>query len=148
MLGEAPGRVEDERGEPFVGPAGKLLRKHLVAAGLDPREMAFINTVCCYPARTPTSEEVDACHGNFLAQLTLVRPEFVLVLGAVALNSLRPGARISEIRGQPWTRSLLAGGRRVYFPTYHPAAVLRNRLLTRVWRTDLENFQRLVMEHE
>lgn len=143
VLGEAPGQKEDETGAPFVGPSGQLLRKALRRAGFDPAALVFFNTVSCYPARTPTVEEVAACRGNFLAQLTLVRPDFVLVLGAVALQALRSGARISDAHGQPWSRELLDGGRRWYFPTYHPAAVLRNGLLSRAWRTDLENFKEL-----
>lgn len=144
VLGEAPGEKEDEAGEPFVGPSGQLLRKYLRLVGFDPAELAYFNTVSCYPARTPTREEVAACHTNFLAQLTLVRPDFVLVLGSVALQALRPSARISEFHGQPWERRLLDGGRRLYFPTYHPAHVLRNGLRSRAWRTDLEHFFELV----
>lgn len=144
VLGEAPGAQEDRAGEPFVGPSGQLLRKYLRRVGLATDELVFMNTVCCYPTRTPRPEEVAACRGNFWAQTTLVRPDFVLVLGSVALQALRPGARITESHGEPWNRELLGGGRRTYFPTYHPAAVLRNRLLTRIWREDLEHFKELV----
>lgn len=148
VLGEAPGEVEDRAGEPFVGPSGQLLRKYLRRVGLTPSDLVFFNTVCCYPTRTPRPEEVRACGKNFLSQLLLVRPDFVLVLGSVALQSLRPGARITEERGQSWTRQLVTGGHRTYFPTYHPAAILRNRLLTRPWREDLEAFYQLVQESE
>ena len=144
VLGEAPGQVEDKAGEPFIGPSGQLLRKYLKRVGLTPSELVFVNTVCCYPARTPTDGEVNACRGNFWAQMVLVRPTFVLVLGSVALQALRPGARITQERGAPWVRELIDGGYRLYFPTYHPAAVLRNRLLTRIWREDLEQFKELV----
>lgn len=144
VLGEAPGQMEDEAGEPFVGPSGQLLRKGLAGVGFDTDELVFMNTVCCYPGRTPLSEEVEACRGNFLAQLVLVRPAFVLVAGSVALQALRLDARISQARGTPWVRALKDGSRRVYFPTYHPAAVLRNKLLVRVWRADLAQFKELV----
>jgi uracil-DNA glycosylase family 4 len=144
VLGEAPGEQEDLAGEPFVGPSGQLLRKYLRRVGLTPSELVFVNTVCCYPTRTPRPEEVDACRGNFWAQMVLVRPDFVLVVGGTALQALRPGARITTERGTPWIRELIDGGRRVYFPTYHPAAVLRNRLLSRIWREDLEQFKELV----
>lgn len=144
VLGEAPGEKEDRAGVPFIGPSGQLLRKYLTKVGLTPSELVFMNTVCCYPTRTPRPEEVAACRGNFWAQMVLVKPDFVLILGSVALQSLRPGARITSERGTPWVRELLDGGRRVYFPTYHPAAVLRNKLLSRIWREDLELFKELV----
>lgn len=144
VLGEAPGRQEDKAGEPFIGPAGQLLRRTLERVGLSPSELVFVNTVCCYPTRTPTADEVAACRGNFWAQMTLVRPDFVLVLGATALHALGRTEKISDARGTPWTRELILGGRRTYFPTYHPAAVLRNKLLTLPWRTDLEHFKELV----
>lgn len=144
VLGEAPGEKEDRAGEPFVGPSGQLLRKYLGRVGFATDELVYMNTVCCYPAGTPGPEHVAACRGNFWTQMMLVRPSFVLVVGCTALQSLRPGARISDARGTPWSRELLDGGRRVYFPTWHPSAVLRNRLLTRQWREDLEQFKELV----
>lgn len=144
VLGEAPGEMEDRAGEPFVGPSGQLLRTMLRRVGFDLAETVFLNTVSCYPTRTPRPEEVAACRGNFWAQMVLVSPTFVLVVGGTALQALRPGARISDARGEPWARRLRDGRERVYFPTYHPAAVLRNRLLTRPWREDLEHFKELV----
>lgn len=135
--------MEDRAGEPFIGPSGKLLRQTLRRVGLDPAQVVIMNTVCCYPARTPTDEEVAACHGNLIAQVSALKPRWVLVLGAVALRALGRSDRISAVHGEPWERRLTDGGVRIYFPAYHPSYVLRNRLLTKVWRQDLEHFKEL-----
>lgn len=143
VLGEAPGEVEDQSGEPFVGPSGQLLRKTLTKVGFDVAELAFMNVVCCYPARTPREEEVAACRPNLTGQLRVVAPRWVLVVGGIALRALGQDERISAVRGEPWDRSLKDGGVRTYFPVFHPAAVLRNRALYGGWCRDLEDFRRL-----
>ena len=143
VLGEAPGAEEDKRGIPFVGPSGRLLRKTLTKVGLEPAEMAFFNAVSCYPARTPTDDELAACQGNRIAQLVLIRPRWVLVTGAVPLRALGRSERITDAHGVPWTRELLDGGRRTYFPVRHPSAVLRNRALYAGWKRDLADFKEL-----
>lgn len=129
VVGEAPGRTEDEAGEPFVGPAGKELRQWLDEAGLDENAVAFVNAVCCYPNRTPTSKERDACGDNLRAQLSFISPGYTLVVGGVALSSLfSASVRMGEIRGLWFRTNRGVEGLRA-LATWHPAAVLRNPAL-------------------
>jgi uracil-DNA glycosylase len=137
---------EDEAGEPFVGPSGRLLRKTLATVGFEPDKLAYFNTVSCYPARTPTDEEMSACLGNLIAQILVIQPRYVLVAGSVALRGLGRRDRITDARGRPWKRELNDGGHRTYFPVWHPAAILRNRTLYAGWRRDLELFRELVVD--
>ena len=125
FCGEGPGAEEDRLGRPFVGAAGQLLDKMLAACGWDRFQHAYIlNVVKCRPPgnRTPTPEEREACRPNLDAQLRLLQPRIVVLLGATALQTLiDPGARITRMRGA-WIQKDGVW----YMPTYHPAALLRN----------------------
>lgn len=142
VLGEAPGAVENREGRPFVGPAGQLLRRGLVEVGLDPNRMAWLNSVCCWPLKgAPPSHALDACYTNLLAQLRLIEPKFVLVVGGVALRRIKPAKRISDARGKPiWGRYA------VWWPIMHPAWLLRNHTPhnEEEWLDDLRGFADLV----
>src|SRR5580698_6212725 len=96
VIGEAPGATEDKLGEPFVGPAGELLRRALDQAffssglpvAIDPIErtsdfLTYLNVVSCYPAerRTPTQRQIKTCSGNLWAQLEAIRPSYGLLCG-------------------------------------------------------------------
>lgn len=135
IVGEAPGQHEDERGTPFVGSAGNMLRSSLAMAGFQPnREVAYCNVVSCRPPgnRDPLDDEVDACRTNFLAQLYLANPIVVLLCGGVALRSIRPDLNqgITHHRG----RAMKLQSGQVAIPTLHPAAVLRKS----AWQAHLE----------
>jgi len=125
LCGEGPGGDEDLLGRPFVGRAGQLLDKILEVCGFERfRHVYILNVVKCRPPgnRTPTEEEVAACRPNLNAQLRLLRPKILVLLGAAALQAvLDPKGKITRDRGK-WVQR--AG---VYvLPTYHPAALLRN----------------------
>ncbi|GAB6877528.1 uracil-DNA glycosylase [Thermaerobacter litoralis] len=130
LIGEGPGADEDRLGRPFVGRAGQLLDRILAACGFDRQKHVYIaNVVKCRPPgnRTPTPEERAACLPNLRAQMRLVRPAIVVLLGATALQALiDPTARITRARGQWIYRDGVW-----YMPTYHPAALLRNPGLKR-----------------
>lgn len=127
VVGEAPGRVEDEERRPFVGPSGSLAR-----SWIEPRfgEVAWLNVVSCFPNRTPTQMEVVACRPNLEAQLRVLDPHFLLLLGGVAVTSWVQGYRVGELRGR-WVKCPISGlARDVWgLVTWHPAAVLRNQAL-------------------
>ncbi len=143
IVGEAPGREEDKKGEPFIGPAGKLLDQYLARVGLDSAEAFVCNTVCCFPYGTPKEEHVLACRQNLRDQLVLAEAPHVLLLGKVAFNVFWPGESIMQRHGasQSHTDGLV---NLTLFATYHPAAVLRNRALGLAWRRDLEEFADMV----
>lgn len=123
IIGEAPGRREDELGVPFVGRSGALLDQLLGEIGLE-REGVYIgNVVKCRPPknRDPRPEEIDACKGYLRRQLQLVDPAVVVTLGNFS-SKLLLGTEtgITRLRGTAyswWGRQLV--------PTFHPAAALR-----------------------
>ena len=119
IVGEAPGREEDESGHPFVGAAGRFLDHVLEGTGLDRTDFFITNTVKCRPPRnrTPKKLEVDTCTSNYLfEQIELVNPRLVMLLGGVAAKKLLGVKSVNEARG----RVIEHEGRR-YLVGYHPA---------------------------
>lgn len=133
VVGEAPGRQEDQEGRPFVGPAGQLLKELLRDAGFDINQVMFMNAASCFPldfqgkGRAPNDVELEACSENLRAQMELSGASMFLLTGAVPLKALRKGLKIGQARGRPFfldaTQTTL--GRRVAMATYHPSYVLR-----------------------
>jgi DNA polymerase len=122
LVGEAPGRQEDETGRPFVGAAGRFLDRLLTSAGL-PRDEVFItNVLKARPPnnRSPKTPEIAHSRPWLDQQVELVDPLLVVALGRHALGIFLPGRKITQTRGQ----LTLANGRAVY-PTMHPSAALR-----------------------
>src|SRR5437879_6356469 len=131
VVGEAPGEKEDQECRPFVGPSGQLAHAWVAKLGLSD-EVAWVNVVSCYPHRTPTRQEVDACRGNLERQLGLLAPTYLLLLGGVAVSSWWPKILMGEIRGLWWRAKLRGMDSPPWaLSTWHPAAVLRNRHLQR-----------------
>jgi len=124
IIGEAPGRNEDEEGEPFVGRAGQLLDKILDAINFEREDVYITNILKSRPPRNrnPKSEEVDAHLPVLYKQIGLIRPEIILTVGKVAGNTLLDrSSSLSNLRDQEhdfYGIPLMA--------TYHPAALLRN----------------------
>lgn len=123
FVGEAPGGQEDQQGIPFVGPAGQLLDKLLVIAGLRRNQVFVMNTVCCRPPgnRAPFPDEVQACRQWFDAQLDIAKPDVIVCLGRTAVQQFRSVASLVKIAGKPFKDR-----GRIIIATVHPAAVLRN----------------------
>ena len=128
FVGEGPGAEEDERGQPFVGKAGKLLDRMLAAGGLTDR-VFITNTVFWRPPgnRTPTPQEQAVCLPFLERAFALIQPKAVLLLGAAAAKSvLQTDEGIMRMRGQ-WREWRLAEGgvSAPALPTLHPAFLLR-----------------------
>lgn len=124
FIGEGPGADEDRTGRPFVGRAGQLLEKGLLALGLSRETVYIANIVKCRPPnnRVPEQAEGDACIAWLRNQVALVRPKIIVCLGATALKwVVSEHARISKIRGE-WIEKNGV----FIMPTYHPAALLRD----------------------
>jgi DNA polymerase len=131
FVGEQPGDVEDRQGQPFVGPAGRLLDQMFAAAGIDRDEIYVTNAVKHFkwkPAgkrrlhAKPLSREIMACRPWLEAELEEIEPQVLVCLGATAAQSLFGSSfKLTQRRGQPfasdWAEWTLA--------TYHPSAVLR-----------------------
>jgi uracil-DNA glycosylase family protein len=134
MVGEQPGDVEDQRGIPFVGPAGRLLQRAADEAGLIREQVYVTNAVkhFRFTARgkrrihaTPDVAHVLACRPWLIAELAAVDPQIVVLLGATAARSLLgAGFRVTQHRGEVITGDTPNGPRR-FVPTVHPSAVLR-----------------------
>jgi DNA polymerase len=126
LVGEAPGRSEDEQGRPFVGRAGRLLDELLGAAGLEREDVYITNVVKARPPnnRDPRAGEVAHCMPWLEAELALIQPRVVVPLGRHALAHFTRGARISEVHGTEITER-----GRTLFPLYHPAAAFHNQSL-------------------
>ena len=125
FVGEGPGAEEDQRGEPFVGQAGRLLDNMLGAIGLKRGENAYIaNIVKCRPPgnRNPETAEASACAPYLARQIELIQPKVIVALGKVAAaNLLATDAPIGSLRGK---RHDYRGIPLV--ATFHPAYLLRS----------------------
>ena len=100
FIGEGPGEQEDLQGEPFVGPAGKLLDLMLSLIDLDRSKVYIANIVKCRPPRNrdPLNTEQDACIGYLRAQTALIRPKIIVCLGRIAaMRIIDKGFRLSLI---------------------------------------------------
>jgi len=138
LVGEQPGDVEDQRGEPFVGPAGKLLHRALGEAGIEADRVYLTNAVKHFAFslrgtrrlhQTPKRGHVVACHPWLAAELRAVHPKVLVALGATASQALfGPSFRLSQHRGEvlhlPSEEQSPAAGPLV-IATIHPSAVLR-----------------------
>jgi len=136
FFGEAPGADEDRLGEPFVGAAGQLLNKILIASKMKREEVYILNSLKCRPPsnRTPTDSEIENCRPFFESQLELLRPEFIVCLGAIAVRSiLKTTEPVGRLRG----RFHRFRGAQVLV-TYHPAYLLRNEDAKRLTWTDMQ----------
>ena len=125
FVGEGPGEQEDLQGEPFVGPAGKLLDDMLSILDLDRSSNCYIaNIVKCRPPRNrdPLETEQEACIGYLRNQVALIKPKIIVCLGRIAAKKLiDPDFRITRQHGQWFKR-----GEFWMMATFHPSALLRD----------------------
>lgn len=120
IIGEAPGKEEDQTGLPFVGAAGRFLDSVLVGTDISRADIFITNTVKCRPPnnRTPRKLEVETCTANYLfAQIELINPLLVMLLGSVAVKQVLGLKTVNEARG----RVIEQNGRR-FLAGYHPAS--------------------------
>lgn len=133
LVGEQPGDAEDQSGEPFVGPAGKLLDKALEAAGIARGETYVTNPVKHFKwdlrgkrrlHKTPTQREIDACNSWLREELALIAPRAIACLGATAARAVfgKP-LKIGACRGRLLSSAYSAGT----LVTVHPSSLLRLR---------------------
>lgn len=128
FVGEAPGQHEDEQGRPFVGPAGELLGKMIVAMGYTREQVYLTNLIKCRPPenRNPEPSELKECSYYLNRQIELMAPRAIVCLGTLAAQIvLGNDLPISRLRGKTW--HIKMGGHEIeVFPTFHPAFLLRN----------------------
>lgn len=139
LVGEGPGAEEDLSGTPFVGASGQLLDRMLASIGLDRTGYLITNVIPWRPPgnRNPTDQEVAVCLPFLLRHIALVRPRHLVLLGAVAAQSvLGSKTGITRLRGR-WARAAIPGLEAPVnaLPMLHPAYLLRNLAAKReMWR--------------
>ena len=124
FVGEAPGADEDMQGRPFVGKAGQLLTRIIVAMGLQRQDVYICNILKCRPPgnRNPKPEEIAACEPFLIRQLQAIGPKVICALGTFAAHALlKTDVPISLLRGRFHSYQGIP-----LMPTYHPAYLLRN----------------------
>jgi DNA polymerase len=135
LVGEAPGRGEDEEGLPFVGRAGRILDDALSNSGLE-RSKVFVTSILkCRPPgnRNPKKTEIEACRPYLTAQVECIKPNAILAMGNYGiLGLLGKRLQVSKVRGQ-----VLQFAGIPVIPTYHPAACLRNPKFKKPFNNDL-----------
>ena len=151
FVGEGPGADEDASGRPFVGRAGELLTKMIIAMGLSREKVFIANVVKCRPPanRTPAPEEVATCWPYLVQQLQIICPKVIVTLGNPATQTLlQTKTGITRLRGDfqplPAIGEGLAGI--PVMPTFHPAYLLRNyspETRGKVW-SDLQQVMQLL----
>ncbi|MGQ9910527.1 MAG: uracil-DNA glycosylase [Candidatus Flexifilum sp.] len=143
FIGEGPGQREDELGLPFVGRSGDLLVRLLRGIGLTRDQVFIANVVKCRPPdnRDPEPDEIITCKPYLDRQIELIDPLVIVTLGRYSMARYFPGAKISQIHGEPkWDEA----AQRAYLPLYHPAAVLRTPSLMADMERDFALIPRLV----
>lgn len=121
IVGEAPGRVEDDRGRPFQGDSGQVLREELMRVGIKPEEVYITNTVKCRPPDNakPKAGQIKACREYLDAEIAAVKPEYIITLGAVPTKAILKKAKITEVHGQVIDMGSFKG-----MACFHPAYTL------------------------
>lgn len=140
LIGEGPGEQENLTGKPFVGKAGDLLDKMLAAINLHRSELYIANIVKCRPPgnRNPETAERLACLPYLLEQISLIRPQLLLLLGLVPAQTL-----LTQNQSMGWFREHEHEFQGIpVYVTYHPAALLRNPEWKRPAWEDLQKFQK------
>ena len=141
IIGEAPGKREDEQGIPFVGASGKFLAEMLASINMR-REQVYITNIVKYRPpnnRDPLPEEKAAFLPFLERQLDVIEPLLVVALGRHSMNCFLPGLQISEVHGQPKRK-----GDRVFLPLYHPAAALYNGGLRQTLQEDFKSIPQVL----
>jgi uracil-DNA glycosylase family 4 len=142
FVGEAPGAEEDNQRRPFVGTAGQILTSALESAGWRRSEVFITNVVKCRPPhnRPPRKSEIQLFLPYLKKELDVVEPKVICLLGATATRALT-GKRLAEVCG----KTIVIEGRR-YFSTYHPAAIIYNVALEKVFFEHIKLLRKIAEE--
>lgn len=146
-IGEGPGRMEDQSGQPFVGPAGKLLDKLLPLADLERKNVFITNVVHHRPPsnRDPEPSEIKA-YGMYLDEIIkIIKPKVILTLGRFSMAKFFPSVKISGVHGRKFD-VMWRGKSVVVVPMYHPAASLRNGSILEAEKKDFVSLAKILSD--
>jgi len=148
MVGESPGRKEDEQGFPFVGAAGKNLDKLLLQVGLKMDDVYIANILKYRPPenRAPQPEEIKAHTVYLLKQIEVIKPKVICSLGNYATKFFLANGVVENMDEQPGITTIHGKVKEMDFlgmkirliPLFHPAAIIYNRKLIEHWNADME----------
>ena len=143
FVGEAPGKNEDNNGEPFIGIAGKKLSAALEEANVSRDEVYITNVVKCRPPdnRVPNTDERNTCQEYLKEEIKIIKPKIICVLGNTAFNSVLGGSEITKFRGK-----IIRKDKQLYFISVHPAATIYNQKLIEVLKKDIKKLFGLIRE--
>ncbi len=146
FIGEAPGFNENEQRRPFVGQAGKLLRRTLIENSWNEAEVYITNIVKFRPPenRDPLPNEIEFFRPLLDSQIEIIDPKVIVTLGRFSMYKfLGEGVSISRIHGQP--RTMTWRGKKItIFPMFHPAAALRAGDVLKMFKEDFKKLRTLV----
>ena len=143
FVGEAPGKNEDERGEPFIGIAGKKLSDALENAGISRDDIYITNIVKCRPPsnRVPKTNERETCQEYLKQEISIIKPKLICILGNTVFNSILGGSEIMKYRGK-----IAQKNEQLYFISIHPAATIYNQKLVDVFKEDIKKLFKITRE--
>lgn len=145
FIGEAPGFYEDKEGIPFVGPSGRYLETLLKLIDMRREDVFLTNVVRCRPPqnRDPLRGELEACRHFLDRQIEIIKPKIIVTLGRYSMAYYFPDEKITAIHGK---HKVYKG--RIYYPLFHPAAVLRNMSLEPMMIEDFKRIKELLDNFE
>lgn len=143
LVGEAPGKNEDEQGLPFVGRAGKLLDELLLMVPLFREDIYITNLVKCRPPsnRDPEPIELKTCSSFLNKQIAIIDPKVIVTLGRFSMNYFYENGKISRDHGK-----FIQLNGRILMPLYHPAAALRNPKLKQIMAKDIQQIPQAIIQ--
>lgn len=168
IVGEAPGRDEDEYGTPFIGASGRMMSKIFAHNDLDFDECFITNTIQCLPARrppTPELAEIEACRPNLIAALQVAQPTYVIVLGQIATTAMLrqplrdvrrrfhkffipPPRFVRKYKGEHPPDQIAGPFEMQVWATFHPGAAMRNKKMGALLLEDIALFAKEYRKRE
>lgn len=145
FIGEAPGKEEDLKGEPFVGAAGKFLTEMIEDLGWKREDVYIANALKHRPPenRDPLPAEIESCWPYLARQIEIIKPKLIVFLGRHAMQRFFPTLSISKVHGQAFRREW-SGQNQVFLALYHPAAALYNGSMKNILRDDFNKIPKLL----
>ncbi len=148
FIGEAPGKNEDEKGEPFVGAAGKFLNEMLGEINLKREDIYITNIVKYRPPnnRDPEPSEKASCRPWLLEELKIIEPKLIIFLGRHAMNNFFLELQISKAHGKMLVKAFKGISTKYFFPLYHPAAALYDGSMREILLEDFKKIPKVLKE--
>ncbi len=145
LIGESPGKEENNTGRPFVGRSGDFLNKSLEKSGLRRKDFFITGSVKCHPPqnRDPKAEELESCRPYLDRQIKIIAPHILVLLGRIATKGFLGRNKVTDIRGR-----VVKENDRLLLATFHPAAAMRFPSRRKPFLEDMETLSSLLEERD